>query len=57
MLILGKGGHIICGGCGDSVPLGMKSALLDICDISILQFFTIMLQANVISVQNADPSG
>lgn len=39
MLILGKEGHIISGGCGDSVPLGMKSVLLNICDISILQFF------------------
>lgn len=38
MLIFRKKGHIISGS-GDLVPLGMKSVLLDICDIFILQFF------------------
>lgn len=38
MLIFRKTGHITSGS-GDLVPLGMKSVLLDICDIFILHFF------------------
>lgn len=55
MIVLGKEGHIISGGCGAAVLLGW-SLFHWVCVISLsCRSFKTMLQADVI--QNTDPSG